>query len=105
MKDYDAKNSELRKELAKHYPNGAKMCDPFSGRAMISLEARSARNTSMGASTTHRSRLLRANYWLNIRCATGTTNETCRLRLTSSTRPSTSLNRDSCGMCDSCLNL
>ena len=39
MKDYDAKNSELRKELAKHYPNGAKMCDPFSGRAMIPLEA------------------------------------------------------------------
>ena len=39
MEDYDAKNSELRKELAKHYPNGAKMCDPFSGRAMIPLEA------------------------------------------------------------------
>lgn len=39
MKDYDAKNSELRDELAKHYPNGAKMCDPFSGRGMIPLEA------------------------------------------------------------------
>ena len=39
MEGYDAKNSELRKELAKHYPNGAKMCDPFSGRAMIPLEA------------------------------------------------------------------
>ena len=39
MKDYDAKNSELRRELAKHYPNGAKICDPFSGRAMIPLEA------------------------------------------------------------------
>ena len=39
MEDYDAKNSELRKELAKHYPNGAKICDPFSGRAMIPLEA------------------------------------------------------------------
>ena len=39
MEGYDAKNSELRQELAKHYPNGAKMCDPFSGRAMIPLEA------------------------------------------------------------------
>ena len=39
MKGYDANNSELRDELAKHYPNGAKMCDPFSGRAMIPLEA------------------------------------------------------------------
>ena len=39
MKDYDANNSEVRKELAKHYPDGAKMCDPFSGRAMIPLEA------------------------------------------------------------------
>ena len=39
MKDYDAKNSELRRELAKHYPNGVKICDPFSGRAMIPLEA------------------------------------------------------------------
>ena len=39
MEDYDANNSKLRQELAKHYPNGAKMCDPFSGRAMIPLEA------------------------------------------------------------------
>ena len=39
MKDYDANNSALRAELAKHYPNGASMCDPFSGRAMIPLEA------------------------------------------------------------------
>jgi len=39
MEGYDAKNSELRDELAKHYPKGAKMCDPFSGRAMIPLEA------------------------------------------------------------------
>ena len=39
MEGYDANNSKLRKELAKHYPNGAKMCDPFSGRAMIPLEA------------------------------------------------------------------
>ena len=39
MEDYDAKNSELRRELAKHYPGGAKVCDPFSGRAIIPLEA------------------------------------------------------------------
>ena len=39
MEDYDANNCELRNELAKHYPNGAKICDPFSGRAMIPLEA------------------------------------------------------------------
>ncbi len=39
MEGYDANNSELRKELAKEYPTGAKMCDPFSGRAMIPLEA------------------------------------------------------------------
>ena len=40
MEGYDAKNGELRAELQKHYPDGAKMCDPFSGRAMIPLEAR-----------------------------------------------------------------
>ncbi len=39
MTDYDAANVELRAELAKHYPDGAKLCDPFSGRAMIPLEA------------------------------------------------------------------
>ncbi len=39
MKGYDAKNTELRDELAKYYPNGAKLCDLFSGRAMIPLEA------------------------------------------------------------------
>ena len=39
MTDYDAVNRELRDELAKHYPDGAKLCDPFSGRAMIPLEA------------------------------------------------------------------
>ncbi len=39
MTDYDAANRELREELAKHYPDGAKLCDPFSGRAMIPLEA------------------------------------------------------------------
>lgn len=39
MTGYDAANAELRAELAKHYPAGAKLCDPFSGRAMIPLEA------------------------------------------------------------------
>ena len=39
MEGYDANNNELRQELAKHYPNGAKICDPFSGRAIIPLEA------------------------------------------------------------------
>ena len=39
MAGYDAANDKLRAELAKHYPNGARMCDPFSGRAMIPLEA------------------------------------------------------------------
>lgn len=39
MTDYDAENSAIRMELAKHYPNGAKMCDPFSGRGMIPMEA------------------------------------------------------------------
>ncbi len=39
MTDYDAANTELRDELKKHYPDGASICDPFSGRAMIPLEA------------------------------------------------------------------
>ena len=39
MESYDGKNKELRSELERHYPNGAKMCDPFSGRGMIPLEA------------------------------------------------------------------
>ncbi|MCY4163683.1 MAG: DUF1156 domain-containing protein [bacterium] len=39
MEGYDEANTELRKKLAEHYPNGARMCDPFSGRAMISLAA------------------------------------------------------------------
>ena len=51
MGGYDEANAELRAELAKHYPNGARVCDPFSGRAMIPLEA--ARLECMrGASTT-----------------------------------------------------
>ena len=39
MSGYDNANTELRAELEKHYPDGAKVCDPFSGRAMIPLEA------------------------------------------------------------------
>ena len=39
LEDFDARNTELRGELLKSYPDGAKMCDPFSGRAMIPLEA------------------------------------------------------------------
>ncbi|MDE0136685.1 MAG: hypothetical protein OXM54_17825 [Acidimicrobiaceae bacterium] len=39
MGGYDEANAELRAELAKHYLNGARVCDPFSGRAMIPLEA------------------------------------------------------------------
>ena len=39
LQGYDEANRELRGELAKHYPEGARLCDPFSGRAMIPLEA------------------------------------------------------------------
>ena len=39
MGGYDSANTELRSELSKHYPDGAKMADPFSGRAIIPLEA------------------------------------------------------------------
>ena len=39
MTGYDAANAELRTELAEHYPDGAKLLDSFSGRAMIPLEA------------------------------------------------------------------
>ncbi|MCZ7536065.1 MAG: DUF1156 domain-containing protein [Acidimicrobiia bacterium] len=39
MTDRDAAHDELVRELAKAYPNGASMLDPFSGRAMIPLEA------------------------------------------------------------------
>ena len=39
MTDYDAANTDLRIELDKHYPDGAKLLDSFSGRAMIPLEA------------------------------------------------------------------
>jgi adenine-specific DNA methylase len=39
MTDRDAAHDELIAELAKAYPSGASMLDPFSGRAMIPLEA------------------------------------------------------------------
>lgn len=35
----DAAHVELEQELAKHYPDGARVLDPFSGRAIIPLEA------------------------------------------------------------------
>lgn len=35
----DAAHDELVSELARHHPNGAMVLDPFSGRAMIPLEA------------------------------------------------------------------
>ena len=39
MTGYDAMHDDLVAELAKHYPDGASILDPFSGRAMIPLEA------------------------------------------------------------------
>ena len=39
MTGYDAMHDELVDELAEHYPDGASILDPFSGRAMIPLEA------------------------------------------------------------------
>jgi putative DNA methylase len=36
---YQAGRQEILEELAKHYPNGAVVLDPFSGRGMIPLEA------------------------------------------------------------------
>lgn len=39
MDGYDTANTKLREELTRHYPNGARMCDPFSGRAMIPAAA------------------------------------------------------------------
>lgn len=36
---YDEAHDELVTELARHYPSGARLLDPFSGRAMIPLEA------------------------------------------------------------------
>lgn len=39
MTDRDAAHAELVAELAKGFPDGSSMLDPFSGRAMIPLEA------------------------------------------------------------------
>src|ERR1700694_3161893 len=39
LKGRDAGHDELVAELAKHYPEGASLLDPFSGRAIIPLEA------------------------------------------------------------------
>jgi putative DNA methylase len=39
LMDRDAAHDEIVKELAKHYPAGPSLLDPFSGRAMIPLEA------------------------------------------------------------------
>ena len=39
MESRDAARSDLVKELARHYPDGASVLDSFSGRAMIPLEA------------------------------------------------------------------
>src|SRR5690349_9861988 len=39
MTDRDAAHDELVEELGKTHPGGASMLDPFSGRAMIPLEA------------------------------------------------------------------
>jgi len=39
MTGRDAAHGELVAELAQHYPDGASMLDPYSGRAMIPLEA------------------------------------------------------------------
>jgi putative DNA methylase len=39
MTDRDAAHDELVAELEREYPHGASMLDPFSGRAMIPLEA------------------------------------------------------------------
>ena len=36
---YDEAHDEVVAELARHYPPGARLLDPFSGRAMIPLEA------------------------------------------------------------------
>ncbi len=39
LKGYQAAQYEIRQELDRHYPHGAAILDPFSGRAMIPLEA------------------------------------------------------------------
>jgi putative DNA methylase len=39
LRGRDAEHNELVKELGKHYTNAARLLDPFSGRAIIPLEA------------------------------------------------------------------
>src|SRR3954454_22989369 len=39
MQDRDGAWNEVVAEIGRHYPSGATMLDPFSGRAMIPLEA------------------------------------------------------------------
>lgn len=39
MTDLDAGSAEIARELKKCYPEGVSLLDPFSGRAMIPLEA------------------------------------------------------------------
>ena len=39
LRGRDAEHNQLVKELAKHYPDAARLLDPFSGRAIIPLEA------------------------------------------------------------------
>ena len=48
MTGRDAAHAELVAELAKTYPDGASMLDPFSGRAMIPLEAARLGATAYG---------------------------------------------------------
>jgi adenine-specific DNA methylase len=48
LTDRDAAHDELIAELAKYYPNGASLLDPFSGRAMIPLEAARLRVKAWG---------------------------------------------------------
>jgi putative DNA methylase len=48
MTGRDAAHAELLAELAKTYPDGASIVDPFSGRAMIPLEAARLRSTAYG---------------------------------------------------------
>lgn len=51
----DAAHDELVAELTKYYPDGATMLDPFSGRAMIPLEAARLGARAQLASTTPQS--------------------------------------------------
>jgi adenine-specific DNA methylase len=48
LTDRDAAHDELVAELVKHYPTGASLLDPFSGRAMIPLEAARLRVKAWG---------------------------------------------------------